>query len=136
MVEDVDPGSAMRLPFRAAGHHGSRQPGRTNTAEAHRTKEGAAMGMMDKVKGLLGQHGEKVTKGIDKAADMADKKTKGKYSDRIKTGSQKAKEQAEKYGREGGGSSGGRGGQGGTEGPGGRGGGGGPQGPQGPHGGA
>lgn len=73
------------------------------------------MGFMDKVKGMLGQHSEKVTKGIDKAAGMADAKTKGKYSDRIRTSTQKAKDQAEKYGREGG--SGGRGGGQGPQGP-------------------
>ena len=61
------------------------------------------MGFMDKVKGMLGQHSDKVSKGIDKAAGMADSKTKGKYSDKIKSSSQKAKEQAQKYGREGGG---------------------------------
>ena len=69
------------------------------------------MGFMDKVKGMLGQHSEKVSKGIDKAAGMADSKTKGKYSEQIKSSSQKAKDQAEKYGREGGGSQG-RGGKG------------------------
>ncbi|OEV09068.1 antitoxin [Streptomyces nanshensis] len=68
------------------------------------------MGFMDKVKGMLGQHSEKVSKGIDKAADMADSKTKGKYSDQIRTGTQKAKEQTDKYGRQGGGSEGGHGG--------------------------
>ncbi|SCK49807.1 antitoxin [Streptomyces sp. WMMB 322] len=70
------------------------------------------MGLMDKVKGMLGQHGDKVSKGIDKAADMADSKTKGKYSEKIRSSSRKAKEQTEKYGREGGGSQGG-----GSEGP-------------------
>jgi MT0933-like antitoxin protein len=62
------------------------------------------MGFMDKVKGMLGQHSDKVTKGVDKAADMADSKTKGKYSDQIRTGTKKAKEQAEKMGKQGGGS--------------------------------
>ncbi|MCH6163008.1 antitoxin [Streptomyces marispadix] len=65
------------------------------------------MGFMDKVKGMLGQHGEKVSKGIDKAAGMADSKTKGKYSEQIRSGTQKAKDQAEKYGRREGGSGGG-----------------------------
>lgn len=68
------------------------------------------MGFMDKVKGMLGQHSDKVSKGIDKAAGMADSKTKGKYSDQIRSGTQKAKDQAEKYGRQDGGSEGGRGG--------------------------
>ncbi|NLU73766.1 antitoxin [Streptomyces sp. HNM0575] len=74
------------------------------------------MGFMDKVKGMLGQHSDKVSKGIDKAAGMADSKTKGKYSEQIRSGTQKAKSQAEKYGRqEGGGSQGGgKGPQGGS----------------------
>ncbi|OEU85992.1 hypothetical protein DB35_10945 [Streptomyces abyssalis] len=64
------------------------------------------MGFMDKVKGMLGQHSDKISKGIDKAAGMADSKTKGKYSNQIRTGTQKAKDQAQKYGREGGGGKG------------------------------
>lgn len=65
------------------------------------------MGFMDKVKGMLGQHGDKVTKGIDKAAKVADSKTKGKYSSQIRSGSQKAKDAADRYGK--GGSGGGAG---------------------------
>ena len=62
------------------------------------------MGFMDKVKGMLGQHSDKVSKGMDKAGEMADTKTKGKYSDKIQTGTQKAKDQTEKLGgQEGGG---------------------------------
>ena len=41
---------------------------------------------------LVDQHGEKVAKGLDKAADAADKRTKGKYSGQIRTGVGKAKE--------------------------------------------
>lgn len=74
------------------------------------------MGFMDKVKGMLGQHSDKVSKGIDKAAGMADSKTKGKYSSHIRTGTQKAKEQADKFGRHDGG---GHGSGGGRRGPGG-----------------
>ena len=70
------------------------------------------MGFMDKVKGMLGQHGDKVSRGLDKAGQMADSKTKGKYSSQIRTGTQKAKEQAEKLGRQDGGGQGGRGGKG------------------------
>ncbi|MFC4497843.1 antitoxin [Streptomyces ovatisporus] len=64
------------------------------------------MGFMDKVKDMLGQHGDKVSKGVDKAGRMADSKTKGKYSDKIRTGTQKAREQAEKLGRQEGGGKG------------------------------
>lgn len=60
------------------------------------------MSFMDKVKGMLGQHGDKVGKGIDKAAKLADSKTKGKYSSQIRSGTQKAKEATQRYGQEGG----------------------------------
>ncbi|WP_405882947.1 antitoxin [Streptomyces sp. NBC_01136] len=45
----------------------------------------------DKVSDLAQQHGEKVTHGLDKAAKVVDEKTKGKYSDKIQTGTGKAK---------------------------------------------
>lgn len=68
------------------------------------------MGFMDKVKGMLGQHQDKVSKGVDKAGEMADTKTKGKYSSQIKSGTDKAKKSAEQYGRQGRGEEGGQGG--------------------------
>ena len=45
----------------------------------------------DKVSGLAQQHGDKIQHGLDKAAKVVDEKTKGKYSDRIHTGTDKAK---------------------------------------------
>ncbi|MEV5707817.1 antitoxin [Actinoallomurus sp. NPDC052274] len=51
------------------------------------------MSFMDKVKNLLGQHGDKVDEAIEKAGDMADRKTGGKYSRQIDT----AQEQAHRY---------------------------------------
>jgi hypothetical protein len=60
----------------------------------------ATMGFMDKVKGMLGQHSEKVSKGIDRAGQMADTKTKGKYSSQIRSGTEKAKQQTDKLGRQ------------------------------------
>jgi MT0933-like antitoxin protein len=50
------------------------------------------MSIMDKVKELLGQHGDKAGKGIDKAGDKIDDKTGGKYSDKIDTVQEKAKD--------------------------------------------
>lgn len=41
-----------------------------------------------------------VTQGIDKAADMADEKTGGKYSEHIDTGAEKAKDVVEGLGDE------------------------------------
>ncbi|WP_151477611.1 antitoxin [Streptomyces albicerus] len=48
----------------------------------------------EKVSDLAQQHGGKIDKieqGLDKAAKVADEKTKGKYSDKIQTGTGKAK---------------------------------------------
>ncbi|MDH6629626.1 hypothetical protein M2271_007462 [Streptomyces sp. LBL] len=46
----------------------------------------------DKVSGLAQQHGEKIERGLDKAAKVVDEKTKGKYSKKIHTGTGKAKD--------------------------------------------
>ena len=49
-----------------------------------------------KAKDAVDQHGDKISQGIDKAAKMADDKTKGKYSDKIDTAQQKSKEALDK----------------------------------------
>ena len=65
------------------------------------------MGLLDNLKSKLGpardkvtdfaqQHEEKVGHGIEKAAKMVDEKTKGKYSDKIHTGTDKAKHAVER----------------------------------------
>jgi hypothetical protein len=58
------------------------------------------MSFLDKLKKqatkAVDDHGEKVADGIDKAAGMVDKKTKGKYTDKIETGRGKAKEALDK----------------------------------------
>ncbi|MFB6632264.1 antitoxin [Streptomyces sp. NPDC056362] len=46
----------------------------------------------DKVADLAQQHGEKIDQGLDKAAQVVDEKTKGKYSDKIQSGTGKAKD--------------------------------------------
>jgi hypothetical protein len=45
----------------------------------------------DKVSDLAQQHGDKVSQGLDRAAKVVDEKTKHKYSDKIQTGTGKAK---------------------------------------------
>ncbi|MEU4794568.1 antitoxin [Streptomyces sp. NPDC023327] len=45
-----------------------------------------------KVSDLAQQHGDKIDQGLDKAAKVVDAKTKGKYSDKIHTGTGKAKD--------------------------------------------
>lgn len=58
------------------------------------------MSFLDKFKArakdAVDQHGDKISDGIDKAAKMADEKTKGKYSDKIDTAQQKSKEALDK----------------------------------------
>ncbi|MFB7861463.1 MULTISPECIES: antitoxin [unclassified Streptomyces] len=46
----------------------------------------------DKVSDLAKEHGGKVEHGLEKAAKVVDEKTKGKYSDKIESGTGKAKE--------------------------------------------
>ena len=45
----------------------------------------------DKVSDLAQQHGGRIGHGLDKAAKTVDEKTKGKYSDKIESGTGKAK---------------------------------------------
>lgn len=45
----------------------------------------------DKVSDLAQQHGGRIGDGLDKVARTVDRKTKGKYSDRIESGTGKAK---------------------------------------------
>ncbi|MFE0651816.1 antitoxin [Streptomyces sp. NPDC059534] len=51
------------------------------------------MSMMDKLKGMLKGHEEQASQGIDKAGDLADGKTQGKYSSQVDTAQEKLKEQ-------------------------------------------
>jgi 4-alpha-glucanotransferase len=49
------------------------------------------MGLLDKAKGLLGQHEEKVESALDKVAEVVDEKTGGKHTDKIEKGVDAAK---------------------------------------------
>jgi antitoxin protein of toxin-antitoxin system len=60
------------------------------------------MPIVDKVKELLGQHGDKAERGIDKAGDMINDKTGGKYRDKVETAEQKAKDMLGQDSRRGG----------------------------------
>ncbi|GGY93546.1 antitoxin [Streptomyces nitrosporeus] len=53
----------------------------------------------DKVGDLAQQHGSKIDQGLDKAARTVDQRTKGKYSDRIVSGTQKAKDAIDRLGQ-------------------------------------
>lgn len=50
----------------------------------------------DRVSDLAQQHGGKLGNGLDKAAKTVDQKTKGKYSDKIESGTGKAKDALER----------------------------------------
>jgi len=54
------------------------------------------MSILDKVKGLMKGKGEKVDSAIDKAADFADDKTGGRYTEKIEGAADKAKDVVEK----------------------------------------
>ena len=58
------------------------------------------MGIFDKIKkkteAAVDQHGDKIGKGIDKAADAVSKKTGGKHDDKIAKGTSKAKDALDK----------------------------------------
>lgn len=60
------------------------------------------MGLMDKIKGMLGQHDEQVDQGIDKAGDVVDDKTGGKYTGQVDKAQDAAKEGIDKLTGEGG----------------------------------
>ncbi|MFG2828104.1 antitoxin [Streptomyces sp. NPDC048434] len=51
------------------------------------------MSMMDKIKNMLKGHESQTDKGIDKAGDMADDKTQGKYKGQVDTAQEKMKDQ-------------------------------------------
>ena len=50
------------------------------------------MGFLDKIKGMAGQHADKVEGAIDKVAEVVDDKTGGKYADQIDKGAEAAKD--------------------------------------------
>ena len=61
-------------------------------------KQGAEL--KDKAADLAASHGDKIDAGIDKAADLANEATKGKFDDQIDSAAEKAKDAAEKLGNE------------------------------------
>ena len=61
------------------------------------------MGFMDKVKGRLGKHADKVDTGVDKGGDVVDDRTGGKYAGHVDKGQDAAKDALRKTGDDGGG---------------------------------
>lgn len=50
------------------------------------------MSFLDKAKDLAGEHGDKIGEGLDKAADLVNEKTGGKFEGQIDAGVEKAKD--------------------------------------------
>ena len=48
-------------------------------------------GLKDKAVDLAKEHDDKIDQGIDKASELADKATKGKYTDKIDSAAEKVK---------------------------------------------
>ncbi|MFH9723360.1 antitoxin [Streptomyces sp. NPDC017254] len=57
------------------------------------------MSVMDKLKGMLKGHEDQASKGVDKAGDLVDGKTQGKYSSQVDTAQEKLKQQLGETGR-------------------------------------
>ena len=53
------------------------------------------MGLLDKVKGMLSGNADKVKGGLEKAGDMVDEKTGGKFTDNIDMAEEKIAEVVE-----------------------------------------
>ena len=54
------------------------------------------MGLMDKVKELVGGHKDQANKGVDEAAKVVDEKTGGAHSSQVNMGAEKSKEEIDK----------------------------------------
>ena len=50
------------------------------------------MGIFDRAKDALSGHSEQVDAGIDKAGDLVDEKTEGKYAEQVDQGQEMAKD--------------------------------------------
>lgn len=54
------------------------------------------MGLMDKIMGMLKGNADKAKAGIEKAGDMVDEKTGGKFADKVDMAQEKAAEMLDK----------------------------------------
>ncbi|MFC5752531.1 antitoxin [Actinomadura rugatobispora] len=57
------------------------------------------MSIVDKMKEMLGQHGDKAKKGMEKGGDVLDQKTGGKHTDKIDQAQQKAGDYIDRSGQ-------------------------------------
>ena len=68
------------------------------------------MSIVDKVKQMLGQNPDKARQGVERAGDMIDERTGGKYADKVDKAQQKAGDYLDREGGQSGGQAGGQGG--------------------------
>ncbi|NHB85898.1 antitoxin [Tessaracoccus sp. HDW20] len=54
------------------------------------------MGILDDLGGLAKEHEQKIEEGIEKAGDLVDEKTEGKYADKVDQAQDFANEQLDK----------------------------------------
>lgn len=54
--------------------------------------------LKDRASDFVGQHGDKITEGLDRVASKLDSGTQGKYSEKIQSGAAKAKEAVHRFG--------------------------------------
>lgn len=64
--------------------------------EASQSAQAKAGELKDKVGDLAADHNEDIDKAVDKVADLADKVTKGKFTDKIDEAAAKLKDAADK----------------------------------------
>ncbi|MFD0851883.1 antitoxin [Actinomadura adrarensis] len=60
------------------------------------------MSIVDKVKEMLGQHPDKGKQGVERAGDMFDQRTGGKYADKVDKAQQKGSDYIDREGGGGG----------------------------------
>jgi hypothetical protein len=70
-------------------------------ARSHHMDSGGTyfMSILEKVKGMLGQHSDKAKKGIDKTGEVINEKTGGKYDEQVQSTQDKAKDMLDREGR-------------------------------------
>ncbi|MEW2352750.1 antitoxin [Spirillospora sp. NPDC029432] len=59
------------------------------------------MSIVDKVKEMLGQHGDKARQGVEKGGDMLDQRTGGKYSKHVDKAQERAGDYIDRQGTQG-----------------------------------
>jgi hypothetical protein len=57
--------------------------------------------LADKAKDVAEEHGDAIGTGLEKAGDLVDERTEGKYTDQIDTGVAKARQLVERLGEQG-----------------------------------